>query len=58
MVQILSAEDIKWAEPGSAWASQCIERNGKFYYYDTLANSGGRNIGVEVADNSWCPIIK
>ena len=42
MVQILSAEDIKWAEPGSAWASQCIERNGKFYYYDTLANSGGR----------------
>ena len=31
---ILSAEDFKWAEAGSAWASQCIERNGKFYFYE------------------------
>ena len=43
---ILSAADFKWAEAGSAWASQCIERNGKFYYYVTLTNSGGRNISV------------
>ena len=52
---ILSAEDFKWAEAGSAWASQCIERNGKFYYYVTLTNSGGRNIGVAVADNPAGP---
>ena len=37
-----------------AWASQCIERNGKFYYYVTLTNNG-RNIGVAVADSPEGP---
>ena len=52
---ILSAEYFKWAEAGSAWTSQCIERNGKFYYYATLKNRWGRNIGVAVADNPAGP---
>ena len=46
---ILSAKDFSWAEEGSAWASQCIERNGKFYYYVTMTKNG-RCIGVAVAD--------
>lgn len=28
----LALEDFKWAAK-EAWASQCIERNGKFYWY-------------------------
>jgi len=51
---ILSAKDFSWAEEGTAWASQCIERNGKFYYYVTLTNNG-RNIGVAVADSPEGP---
>ena len=52
---VLSATDFAWADAGSAWASQCVERNGKFYYYVTVTNSGGRNIAVAVADNPAGP---
>ena len=54
---ILSWSDFSWGKEDSAWASQCIERNGKFYYYVTLENKsgGGRAIGVAVADSPEGP---
>ncbi len=43
--------DFKWADD-RAWAPQCIERNGKFYFYVPAHSriSGGMAIGVAVAD--------
>ena len=54
---ILSCDDFAWATENSAWAAQCIERNGKFYMYVTLVPSsgGGRAIGVAVADSPTGP---
>ena len=54
---ILSDSDFAWAEPDSAWAAQCVERNGKFYMYVTLvpAATGGRAIGVGVSDSPTGP---
>lgn len=54
---MMYSEDFEWAEPGSAWAAQCIERNGKFYLYTTVTdkNGGGRAIGVAVSDSPTGP---
>lgn len=54
---ILSWDSFTWGKEDSAWAAQCIERNGKFYYYVTLeCNDGrGRGIGVAVADSPTGP---
>ncbi|MBR7037960.1 MAG: family 43 glycosylhydrolase [Oscillospiraceae bacterium] len=54
---ILSYKDFSWAQEDTAWAAQCIERNGKFYLYVTLvpAATGGRAIGVAVADSPTGP---
>ncbi len=54
---ILKDTDIKWIKQNSAWASQCIERNGKYYYYITGESSvgSGRVIGVFVADSPSGP---
>jgi hypothetical protein len=51
---ILSATDFHWADAGTAWASQCVERNGKFYFYVTVTKNG-RNIAVAVADSPKGP---
>ncbi len=51
----LAYADFAWAS-GDAWAGQCVERDGKFYYYVTVtAKSGGRAIGVAVADRPEGP---
>lgn len=52
----LKAKDFKWAK-GEAWASQVIERNGKFYWYVTVehATIPGKSIGVAVADSPLGP---
>lgn len=50
----LSYKTFSWAT-GDAWAGQCIERNGKFYYYVPVAASGGTAIGVGVADSPEGP---
>ena len=51
----LAYTDFSWAK-GEAWAAQVVERNGKFYYYVTVtAKSGGRAIGVAVADKPEGP---
>ena len=54
---ILSWDDFSWGKQDTAWASQCIERNGKFYYYVTLEHKSGngRGIGVAVADSPAGP---
>lgn len=52
----LKAKDFKWAK-GEAWASQVIERNGKFYWYVTVehATIPGKSIGVAVGDSPLGP---
>lgn len=52
----LKVTDFKWAK-SDAWASQVIERNGKFYWYVTVEHGTipGKSIGVAVADNPLGP---
>lgn len=52
----LRTTDFAWSR-GDAWASQVIERNGKFYWYvsTTHATIHGKAIGVAVADNPIGP---
>lgn len=51
----LSLEAFGWAR-SDAWAGQCIERNGKFYYYVPInQKTGGMAIGVAVADKPTGP---
>ncbi|MFD2162699.1 glycoside hydrolase family 43 protein [Paradesertivirga mongoliensis] len=57
---LLSPKTFSWAE-GDAYAAQCIERDGKFYWFVSTfhkkdANSnGGAAIGVAVSDNPTGP---
>jgi|CZCB01.1.fsa_nt_gi arabinoxylan arabinofuranohydrolase len=47
--------DFEWAR-GDAWAGQCIERDGKFYFYVPISKKGGWNaVGVAVADSPTGP---
>lgn len=52
----LAARDFKWAK-GDAWASQVIERDGKFYCYVAVEHGSvhGKAIGVAVADRPTGP---
>ena len=52
----LSLGDFKWADD-RAWAAQCIERNGKFYWYICAHSkiTNGMAIGVAVADKPTGP---
>lgn len=52
----LKTTDFAWAN-GEAWASQVIERNGKFYWYVTVNHRTihGKSIGVAVADSPVGP---
>lgn len=54
---MMYSEDFKWAQPGTAWAAQCIERGGKYYLYTTVTNDGGRCIGVAVSDSPTGPFV-
>lgn len=49
-------ETFKWAT-GSAWASQVIERKGKFWWYVTVDHGTihGKSIGVAVSDSPTGP---
>ncbi len=55
---ILRTSEVSWSV-GDASAAQCIERNGKFYFYISTQNntpgSGGVSVGVVVADNIYGP---
>ena len=52
----LKPTDFKWAS-GEAWASQVIERNGKFFWYVTVEHGSvhGKSIGVAVSDSPLGP---
>ena len=52
----LKVTDFAWAK-GDAWASQVVERNGKFYWYAAVEHGTikGKAIGVAVADNPLGP---
>lgn len=59
---------FSWAQEGSCWASQCIEKNGKYYWYMCAAkpNDWKHYIGVGVSDTPSgpfkdirrCPIVE
>ena len=44
-----------WADGHSAWAAQCIERNGKFYFYCPTIHKGKMAIGVAVSNSPYGP---
>jgi len=52
----LRPTDFAWAK-GDAWASQVIERNGKFYWYAAVEHGSvkGKAIGVAVSDSPVGP---
>lgn len=62
---IISQNKVPWVKPDSysMWAPDCIEKNGKYYFYfpsrakDTLTNGSGFTIGVAIADQPEGPYI-
>jgi len=62
---IVSQTTVPWAKPDgySMWAPDCIERNGKFYFYfptspaDSVAYGRGFRIGVAIADKPTGPFV-
>jgi len=56
---IFDPTQFKWAKPGDAWAAQCIERNGKFYFYVTATHKTLNRpvIGVAVSDSPTGPFV-
>lgn len=54
---VLSPADFKWAT-GEAWASQVVEKDGRFYYFTTVQGGEpyvGKAIGVAVGDSPTGP---
>ncbi|NCI50340.1 family 43 glycosylhydrolase [Sediminibacterium roseum] len=62
---IVTQNKVPWVRPDSysMWAPDCIERNGKYYFYfpttpnDTVAYGRGFRIGVAVADKPTGPFV-
>jgi len=56
---VLKGRDISWAkEPNHCWAPDCIEKNGKYYFYFSLSDVRGTwkgEIGVGIADSPVGP---
>jgi hypothetical protein len=60
---IITQNNVPWVKPDSysMWAPDCIERNGKYYFYfptspkDTVTYGRGFTIGVAVADKPEGP---
>lgn len=51
----MSYSTFSWSK-GDAWAGQCVERDGKFYYYAPVTQkNGGMAVGVAVSDNPAGP---
>ncbi len=52
----LKTTDFSWAK-GDAWASQVIEKNGKFYWFVSISHATihGKAIGVAVSDRPTGP---
>ena len=58
---IVTQNKVPWVRPDSysMWAPDCIERNGKYYFYFPSAPMDGRGfgIGVAIADSPEGPFI-
>ena len=62
---VVSQYNVQWAKPNaySMWAPDCIERNGKYYFYfptapkDTASYGRGFAIGVAVSDKPYGPFV-
>ena len=56
---IASTAIFSWAVKNSAWACQCIYRNGKFYLYCPVAQkrNGTMSIAVAVSDSPTGPFV-
>ncbi len=58
---ILSQEDVPWGKPDaySMWAPDCVERNGKYYFYfpDAPKEGFGFTIGVAISDTPYGPFV-
>ncbi|MFW6287470.1 MAG: glycoside hydrolase family 43 protein [bacterium] len=51
----LDYKEFDWSG-GDAWAGQCIERNGKFYFYVPInKKNGAKAVGVAVSDSPTGP---
>lgn len=48
---------FKWADGHSAWAPQCVARNGKFYFYCPTIHQGKMAIGVAVSNSPYGPFV-
>jgi arabinoxylan arabinofuranohydrolase len=49
---ILNTQQVTWSNGGSAYAGQCVARNGKFYwYFPTTSSDGQFCIGVAVSSS-------
>ena len=57
----VTQDKVPWVRPNSysMWAPDCIERNGKYYFYfpSTPANGFGFGVGVAIADNPEGPFM-
>ncbi|RZK56164.1 MAG: carbohydrate-binding protein [Pedobacter sp.] len=62
---IVTQNNVPWVKQNSysMWAPDCIERNGKYYFYfpttpkDTVANGKGFTIGVAIANKPEGPFV-
>ena len=58
---ILDQKDVPWGNPAgySMWAPDCVERDGKYYFYFPNGTKAGRGfgVGVAVADSPAGPFI-
>ncbi len=58
---ILRQEDVPWGNPTaySMWAPDCVEKDGKYYFYfpDAPASGRGFGIGVAVAESPCGPFV-
>jgi len=56
LLSAVNKTDFKWAK-GEAWASQVVEKNGKFWWYVAIqcANPNCKSIGVAVGDSPTGP---
>ena len=55
---IVHQEDVPWGKPDaySMWAPDCIEKDGKYYFYfPNASKTGGFAVGVAVADKPEGP---
>ena len=58
---IVTQNKVPWVRPNSysMWAPDCIERNGKYYFYfpSTPKDGRGFGVGVAIADSPTGPFI-